>query len=282
MMEHPEYFGDKHISHFDKTLGVTFARERRVAIDAGLRAGELLMSHFRQPQSVKYKTGKDFTTEIDTQSETLIKTLIGRYFPSHGFLGEEQGVSGQSSYQWIIDPIDGTFNYTFGLPYFAVSIALVHDGAPLVGVVYDPCHGELFFSQHGGGAWVNTHAARTSDRKRLEDAIVGMDFSYDVDERMESLDRIRGLIPYIRSFRVLGSAALGLVYVACGRLDVFFHQELKPWDWAAAALIVKEAGGRLTDIHGGAQRIVTGSQDVLGTNGLVHDELLTVFSTLSI
>jgi myo-inositol-1(or 4)-monophosphatase len=279
-MERLGNLGDELVTHLDKILGATFARERRVAIEAGLSAGELLMSHFRRPQLVKYKPGKDFTTEVDTQSETLIKALIGRYFPSHGFLGEEQGVSGQSNFQWIIDPIDGTFNYTFGLPYFAVSIALVHDGVPLVGVVYDPYHEELFFSQRGGGAWVNTRAARTSDRKKLEDAIVGMDFSYDADERMESLDQIRALIPHIRSFRVLGSAALGLVYVSCGRLDVFFHQELKPWDWAAAALIVKEAGGRLTDIHGGEQRTVTGSQDVLGTNGLVHDELLTVFSSM--
>ena len=127
---------------------------------------------------------------------------------------------------------------------------------------------------------MNARAARTSDRKKLEDAIVGVDFSYDVDEGMESLDLIRALIPNIRSFRVLGSAALGLAYVSCGRLDVFFHQELKPWDWAAAALIVKEAGGRLTDLHGGEQKIVTGSQDVLGTNGLVHDELLKVFSSM--
>lgn len=282
IMEHLENFGDEIVSHFDKVLESTFAGERRVAIEAGLTAGDLVMSHFRQPQSVQYKSGKDFTTEIDAQSETLIKELIGQYFPSHGFLGEEQGVSGQMNYQWIIDPIDGTFNYTFGLPYFAVSIALVHDGIPLVGVVYDPCHGELFFAQRGGGAWMNTRAVRTSDRKKLEDAIVCLDFSYDVDERMESLDRIRGLVPYIRSFRVLGSAALGLVYVACGRLDVFFHQELKPWDWAAAALIVQEAGGRLTGIHGREQRTVTGSQDVLATNGLVHDELLAMFSSMII
>lgn len=268
------------VSHLDGVLGSSLARERRTVIQAALKAGHLLMSRFRQPQSVHYKAGKDFTTEIDAQAETLIRELIGRDFPSHGFLGEEQGSSGQTEYTWIIDPLDGTFNYTFGLPYFGVSIALVQDGIAQVGVVYDPNHGELFFAQRGGGAWLNSQTIRTTDRDKLEDAMVCLDFSYDVDECMESLDRIRGLVPHIRSFRVLGSAALSLAYVACGRLDVFFHRELSPWDWAGGALMVKEAGGRLTDLHGRELRVGSRSQDVLATNGLIHDELLAVFSSL--
>lgn len=110
--------------------------------------------------------------------------------------------------------------------------------------------------------------------------MVSLDFSYDLDESMESLDRIRGLVPHVRSFRVLGSAALSLAYVACGRMDAFFHRELGPWDWAAGALIVKEAGGRLTDLHGREPRFGSESQDILATNRLLHDELLSVFSGL--
>ena len=269
------------VSHFQGALSTRFAEERRVAIETALDAGELLMAHFRQPQSVKYKSGKDFTTAMDSQTETLIKTTIAKRFPSHGFLGEEQGGSGQTDYQWIIDPIDGTFNYAFGLPFFTVSIALVHQAEPLVGVIYDPYYRELFFAQLGGGTWLNTAPVRVSARERLGDAMICMDFSYDVDERVFSLERMKRLIPHIRSFRVLGSAALGLAYVASGRMDAFFHQELKPWDWAAADLLVKEAGGRMSDMQGGIQTLEGGSQDVVASNGYLHDELVAILLSAS-
>ena len=265
-------------SRFENALGTEFAEERRVAIESAVDAGELLMAHFREPQLVKYKSGKDFTTAMDSRAETCIKTGIAQRFPQHGFLGEEQGSSGQTLHQWIIDPIDGTFNYAFGLPFFTVSIALVHRAEPLVGVVYAPYYRELFFAQLGGGTWLNEEPVRVSDREQLGDAMICMDFSYDVDERIVSLERMKRLIPHIRSFRVLGSAALGLAYVACGRMDAFFHQELKPWDWAAADLLVREAGGRVSDMCGGAQTLEGSSQEVVASNGLLHDSFIELLS----
>ena len=261
-------------SHFDDLLGAGQAEQRRVLFEAALGAGDLLMAHFRQPQQVKQKEGKDFTTAVDGQAETLIKGIIGRDFPDHSIMGEEQGLSGQAEYQWVVDPIDGTFNYTFGLAHFAVSIALVRDGRTLLGAVYDPAYRELFFAQRGQGAWLDLTPIHVSDRRALGDALVGLDLTYEVSMALKDVARLTAVIPAARAVRLLGSAALELAAVACGRLDVFFHSALSPWDWAAGGLLVEEAGGRITDPDGidlPGPRLAT--QSLVATNGYLHEAI---------
>jgi len=271
---HFDKMKDELLSHFDAVLGSDWAAERRVAVEAGISAGALLAQHFRHPQSIKQKVGRDFATAVDLEAESIIERTVAGRFPTHGFLGEEQGSHGQSEALWIVDPIDGTFNYTFGLPYFAVSIALAQNGEPVVAVVFDPYHGEFFYAQRGGGAWLNAERVRVSIRTRLDEAIVYQDFSHDAAEQMASLERMKRLMPHIRSFRVLGSAALGIAYVACGRLDAFFHHKLNAWDWAAAGLLVEEGGGIVSDMRGMPQSFAATTQDVVATNGHIHAALL--------
>ena len=277
-MEHFDELKNRLLTRFDEVLGSAFAEERRVAIEAAADAGDLLLRHFRQPQSLKYKSAKDFATAVDIEAETTIESMIACRFPTHGFWGEEKGVRGQAEEQWLIDPIDGTFNYTFGLPYFSISIALARNGKPVVAVVCDPCHGELFFAQREGGTWLNGESVRVSERRKMAEAIVYQDFSYDAEEQIASLEKTKRIMPHIRSFRVLGSAALGMAYVSCGRLEAFFHQGLNAWDWAAASLLVEEAGGRVSDMRGMPQRFRSTPQDVVATNSHLHDSLLRLLS----
>lgn len=277
-MAHFDTLKNNLFGHFDAVLGSRWAAERIAALEAGIDAGALLAEHFRCPQAIKSKGGKDFATQVDIEAESIVQDTVARHFPSHGFWGEERGRHGQAEAQWLIDPIDGTFNYAFGLPYFAVSIALVIKGSPVVAVVFDPYHGELFFAQRGGGAWLNTESIRVSSRPKLEEAIVYQDFSYDVAEQLSSLELMKRLMPHVRSLRVLGSAALGLAYVACGRLDAFFHYGLNPWDWAGGGLLVQEAGGQVTDTRGAPQGFAKKLQDVAATNGLIHNALLSFLS----
>ena len=260
--------------HFDAVLGAELAQPRRVMLEAALAAGDLLMAHFRGPQQVTPKEGRDFTTAIDGQAETLIKRAVLREFPDHSIMGEEQGLSGAADHQWCIDPIDGTFNYAYGLPHFSVSIALVHRGLTILGAVYDPSFRELYFAQRGRGAWLNLERTHVSDRRSLGDALVGMDLAYDLAMAAKDIQRMAAVIPSIRATRLLGSAALELASVACGRLDAFFHSALSPWDWSAGGLLVEEAGGRLTDpdgadLHGPALPV----QSLIATNGHLHDAL---------
>jgi len=275
---HFDVLKDKLLCHFDGILGSRWAAERTAALEAGIEAGTLLAEHFRCPQAIKSKGGRDFATQVDVEAESLIQDVVARRFPSHGFWGEEKGRHGQAEARWLIDPIDGTFNYAFGLPYFAVSIALVIEGVSSVAVVFDPYHGELFFAQRGGGAWLNTTSIQVSSRLKLEEAIVYQDFTYDAGEQLTSLERAKRVIPHVRSLRVLGSAALGLAYVACGRLDAFYHYGLNPWDWAAGGLLVEEAGGQVSDTRGAPQGFVKKLQDVVATNGHIHNALLSFLS----
>lgn len=257
-----------------------------VAVNMASKAGEYIKSKLGQAANVQIKTTPhDLVTEVDKGAETLIRNLIQTYFPTHAILGEE-GVApgaeasrlalesvGGAEYVWVVDPIDGTTNFIHGLPYYSVSIALAHRGEVIVGVVYDPSRDELFVAEKGKGAYVHGKRMKVSPEERLADSLVATGFPTERAHALPAaLKQIGAVAPKVRNVRALGSAALHLAYVADGRLTGFWEANLNAWDLAAGMLLVHEAGGKVTDMDGGAYRLAV--RDVAATNGRVHDELL--------
>jgi myo-inositol-1(or 4)-monophosphatase len=255
-----------------------------VAVEAGREAGAYLRERFGQPHDVRFKGTVDLVTEADKGAETLIAARLRAAFPDHRLLGEEgargadagRGGGEASPYGWLVDPLDGTTNYAHGLPHFAVSIALEHAGSPLVGVVYDPIRDELFAAARGKGATRNGDPIRVSTTDGLVRALLATGFSYDLAERDLQAAAWRLFLPRVQAIRQTGSAALNLCYVAAGRLDGYWERPLSPWDMAAGALIVAEAGGRVSDFADGPFRPY--GAEVVASNGPLHPELLAVLA----
>jgi myo-inositol-1(or 4)-monophosphatase len=251
-----------------------------LAIRAAREAGELLRSNFGRRIEVFRKGPIDLVTEVDLASERLIKNLITTHYPRHSVVGEEAGEGGASpdaEYRWILDPLDGTTNYAHGYPCFCVSIALHRRGEPLLGVIYDPTRDELFVAERGGGALLNNRRVRVSTTEPLGNALLSTGFPYDFTNRyFTNLDRFREFSLKSQAVRRDGSAALDLCYVACGRFDGFWEAGLKIWDSAAAALVVTEAGGRMTDFSG--KPFDPLQPECVASNGRVHDEMLAVIA----
>jgi myo-inositol-1(or 4)-monophosphatase len=249
------------------------------AVDAVLRAGGMQLAAFGGPIRVDKKGLIDLVTEVDLAVERMFRALIAERFPDHDVLAEEigGGASAGSRYCWVFDPLDGTTNYAHGLPIFCASLALEIDGQIEVAAVYDPCRRELFTAERGGGAYLNGAPLRVSRVGALIDALLVTGFPYDVHT---TADQIVGLFDaFIRkaqAVRRLGSAALDLCYVAAGRMDGFWEQRLKPWDVAAGALIVEEAGGCVTGLDGGLFTCRAGH--VVASNGTIHDEMLATIA----
>lgn len=257
-----------------------------VAVNCASKAGEWIKSRigrFAEPD-LKYSM-HDLVTEVDKGSERLIRNLIGTHFPHHSFLGEEGVEPGpeasakalekvsEAEYLWIVDPIDGTTNFVHGFPFFSVSIALAHKGQVIVGVVYDPSKDELFVAERGKGAYVHGKRMAVSKERTLRQSLVATGFPADHQAALPAnLKQIQAIAPQVRNVRVAGSAALHMAYVAAGRLSGFWEIGLNAWDLAAGALLVEEAGGRVTDQQGGAYHL--GVRDVAASNGDIHDELL--------
>ena len=178
-----------------------------------------------------------------------------------------------SPYRWIIDPLDGTVNFAHGYPAFCVSIACEAAGGLQYGVIYDPLRDELFEARKGQGAWLNGRPIRVSPTDRLDRALVATGFPYDIRERLpETIGRMGRILGVVQGLRRGGSAALDMCYVACGRFEGFYEENLKPWDTAAGLLLIEEAGGRITTFDGGAYDI--SSPNILASNGVLHDQLL--------
>jgi len=255
-------------------------KELSVATRAAKKAGELLMEHLGRLRDVRYKSVRDPVSEADTASEALIADIIGRAFPSDGFLGEEDvsgssGRAGGSGRRWVVDPLDGTVNYAHGYPCFCVSIALEQDGEVVLGVVYDPVHRELYSAIRGGGATLNGSPIQVSSTHRLIRSLVVTGFPYDAAMKPGRIfTDIKNMVKASQGVRRDGAAALDLCYIASGRFDGFWELRLKPWDTAAGMLIVREAGGRVTDFAG--RPFEPGMQEILATNGLVHKEMMAV------
>jgi myo-inositol-1(or 4)-monophosphatase len=186
----------------------------------------------------------DIKLELDLQCQKLIEETVLGAFPEHAFFGEE-GIAGatDSPYQWVVDPLDGTVNYFYGIPHFCVSVALRREGETILGVIYDPMQDELFEAERGRGAFLNGRPIESSTRDRLGDCVVMMGFAKTADSIGAGVERFAKLAYQVRKTRMLGSAALALAYVACGRLDAYIEELISLWDIAAGHLIVEEAGG---------------------------------------
>ncbi len=242
------------------------------------RAGLILKNEYGKTQSITYKGAINLVTEMDHRAEAAVLEILEKEFPSHSILTEESnGREGSSSYRWILDPLDGTTNYAHGYPFFCVSLALEKDGQIIWGIIYDPLREELFAAEAGRGASVNGRALQVSATRLMHQSFLCTGFPYDMRESTEdNLRYFSRFAKIVQAIRRDGSAALDLCYVAMGRFDGFWEMKLNPWDVAAGGLIVTEAGGRVTNFSGNPFTI--NGQEILATNGLIHEDMLSVLS----
>ena len=219
-----------------------------VAVDVATAAGALLLDRAGRPRTrVETKSsGTDMVTEVDHASEALIASMLAERRPGDGLLGEEGAArDGTTGVRWVADPLDGTTNYLYGFPVYAVSVAAEFVGEVRVGVVRDTVHGETFTALRGRGAWCNGRRLSVSGPERLDTALVGTGFSYDPDRRREQAALLPAVLPAVRDVRRAGAAALDLCWVGLGRLDAYYERGLQPWDVAAGSLVAAEAGARV-------------------------------------
>ncbi len=246
------------------------------AIAIARRAGALLVDGNGSRAATFKLNETDLVTEYDRRSERLIVAALRQAFPDHAIRAEEGAlINSGADYEWLIDPLDGTTNFAHGLPIFSISMALLHHGEPVVGVVYDPSRDECFSAARGEGAYLGRQRLHVSSKRPLSRSLLVTGFPYDLRTNPQNnLAQFGHFAVRARAVRRLGSAALDLAYVAAGWLDGYWEFRLKPWDIAAGVLLVREAGGRVTD-HGD-QPVPVPHTDLLATNGLIHDEMLTV------
>lgn len=247
-----------------------------VAREAALKAGGLLRENIHGIREISYKGDINLVTEMDMRSERAVVELLLAFFPEHGIIAEEETkIQSGSGFTWIIDPLDGTTNYAHGYPCFSVSIALEQEGEIILGVVYDPMRDELFSAQKGQGAFLNSKTIRVSGEDTLIKSLLATGFPYDrkVSEK-NNLDYFHDLLMASQEVRRDGSAALDLCSVASGRFDGFWELKLKPWDVAAGSLIVREAGGRVSDFSGAGSSIH--DDEILASNGRIHGQMAEI------
>ncbi|MDZ7828241.1 MAG: inositol monophosphatase family protein [Halofilum sp. (in: g-proteobacteria)] len=247
-----------------------------IAVRAARSAGDLIMRRFERLDTIAVETKQrnDYVSEVDREAEGRIIDTLLRTYPSHGILAEESGERKGDGHVWVIDPLDGTTNFLHGFPHFAVSIALMADDRLEQGVIYDPVRQELFTASRGSGAEVNNRRMRVSQRRGLEGALLGTGFPYRDDQPDEAyMDMLREFMRLSAGVRRPGSAALDLAYLAAGRIDGFWELGLSRWDIAAGALLVREAGGIVGDLHGGDDYLASG--DVIAANPKVYHAMMT-------
>jgi len=255
-----------------------FHEIKRVGMAAACRGAEVLCAHFGRLSRIGKKGRIDLVTEADTGSERVVIETIRNAFPDHAILAEESGMRrGSPDHRWIIDPLDGTTNYANGLDLFCVSIAYAHRSDICVGVILSPMTGELFTAIRGEGAFRNGRPIRVSTTDRVSDSLLVTGFPYEFGDGFKTLlDRFGVCVQASQGVRRLGSAALDLCYVACGRFAGYWEENLHPWDTAAGTRIAKEAGAIVTDFSNTDYSI--DKNEILATNGGIHREMLTLLS----
>jgi len=249
-----------------------------LAKQAAFEAGEFLLKHFGNipEEAIRKKTQNDFLSFVDEQSEQTIIEMIRNRYPEHSFLAEEGGsIENKSPYRWIIDPLDGTKNYLSEIPIFAVSIALEYENELILGVVYEPVRKEMFWAEKGKGAWLNEQPIRVSSKEQLNESLIATGFPF----------KSKKILPvYLKAFeeifnqsvgmRRMGAAAIDLAYLAAGRFDGFWELGLNPWDVAAGAVLIREAGGQISDFWGTDKFLF--NHYLIASNGAVQDALQTI------
>ena len=237
--------------------------------------GRIALDMFRKPQQIGVKGRGNVVTEADLAVEAHVARILAHEFPGHSLFSEESHPAGTDvaeGWTWVLDPLDGTRNYASGIPFFCVNLALCYGGEPVLGMTYDPNHGELFHAVKGQGAWLNGEPSRASDKPALRASVLGIDMGYDDVRAGYMLDIVRALWPGMQSVRIPGSAALGMAYAACGRYDLFVHNNVFPWDIAAGILLAREAGDTITDRDGGPASIF--SEGIIAGGSQVHSDFL--------
>lgn len=249
------------------------------AVEIVLRAGDIQMARQNSGFHIDKKGTIDLVTDVDLECERMCRELLAERFPAHDVLAEESsgepGERPRTTHRWVFDPLDGTTNYAHGLPVFCASLALEIEGRAEAAAIYDPTRRELFTAERGEGAYLNGTRLHVSGTGRVIDALLVTGFPYTVHQQTGDLIGLFGaFLGRARAVRRLGSAALDLCYVAAGRFDAFWEQHLKPWDVAAGALIVTEAGGRISGMDGSP--FDPAAAHLVASNGNVHDEVLAV------
>ena len=253
-------------------------RYKKIAIEAATESGLFIRRSMGKVKEVSYKGRINIVTDVDVTAEEMILEKIHSAFPGHSIVSEESGLHDKGSpYRWIIDPLDGTTNYTRSFPFFCVSIALEYEGVMALGVIYDPLRDELFCAERGGGARLNKKRIVVSKTKTLAKSFLATGFAYGIREvQDDNIQHFKDFLMRVMAIRRAGSAALDLAYVACGRFDGFWELDLHPWDVAAGYLIVREAGGRITRFDGSKYSYL--DKDLLASNGLIHNQMISILT----
>jgi myo-inositol-1(or 4)-monophosphatase len=263
----------------DKAASAPDPRFLATAIEAVVRAGDLQMAMFGTGVRVEKKGAIDLVTEVDLEVERMFRALVAERFPDHDVLAEEMGGGGRGArHRWVFDPLDGTTNFAHGVPIFCASLALEIDGEAVVAAVYDPNRRELFTAEAGSGSRLNGVLLKVSSNASVLESMLVTGFPYNIHEKADEFLKVFGqVLKQARAIRRLGSAAIDICWVAAGRMDGFWEASLKPWDTRAAALILEEAGGRVTGMDG--TRWDPNAGHILATNGLIHDDVMKILAS---
>ncbi len=247
-----------------------------VAVESAVKAGDYAKKRKGKIRSISYKGEINLVTDVDKICEDIIVGTIKKYFPSHSILSEEGYTKvTPAEYRWVIDPLDGTTNYAHGLPIYSVSVALERNDEIVLGIVYDPEREELFKAERARGSYLNKKRIRVSKTRNLKRALLVTGFAYNIRRTtQDNMNYFTRFLKTSRAVRRLGSAALDLSYVACGRLDGFWEMSLHPWDSAAGLLIVREAGGKVTKFDGSPYTHY--DKEILATNSKIHTQMMRV------
>ena len=245
----------------------------QVAHQVALEAGQVLLDNFRVEKDIQFKGRGNIVTNVDFQVEKLSINILRKEYPDFAILAEEGGPSGEESeYTWVLDPLDGTRNYASGNPFFSVNLGLAHKDAVVLGITYDPMRNELFYAEKGKGAYLNDVPISVSRQDSVQMSIVGVDMGYSDAQAGQALALLLSLWPGLQAIRIMGSVALGLAYTAAGRIDIYIHHSIAPWDKVSSLILVPEAGGVITQGDGSPDSIW--GKSVIASNNAIHADFL--------